>query len=328
MRRILLLAALVLTGCGVSRQEGFRALLERSYESEMYRQDSVMLVDEIGDAMLIRKVDTAMIKLTSAIFRQDLPQAGAEREKPAGFKIGRKNPLDRELLLEQFAEVIRRNYPAITPTIGEEHVWSPAAQEYMHYGYLHRLWRHIRGKQQDFPAPLLGRSKLLVCLAIGWTSRYCITGTEEALTERIMTYPDRSLQLHELFAESYVLNHGNVYMTLLACENVLAGQPHRPDRANDPMQRKLSYIRNDSAEFGDNYGAWYHFFGIALYGMLRPKIVSVFVANTESVGSLFIEGPDRQETLINHYGALFGNDLKKMILSTDWDAACGRTSRR
>lgn len=330
MRKFILLAALtVATGCGVSRapEEGsFRYYLEGSYESEMYRQDSMMLIDEKGDAMLIRKVDTAMIKLTSAIFRKDLPQASPAPKQD--FRIGRKYSLDNDALLEQFADVIRRHYPDIKPYIGEEHAWSPAAREYMRYGYLHRLWRHVRGKQEDFPAPLLGRSKLLVCLAIGWTSRYCTTGTEQALTERIMTYPDGGLHIADLFEESYVLNGGDLYLTLLACENVLAGMPHRPDRASDPLQRKLAYIRNDSAPLGDNYGAWYHFFGITLYGMIRPKAVSVFVANTESVGSFFMEGPDRQESLINHYGALFGYKLGKMIRSTLWDEASGRTSLR
>ena len=321
----LFFAALVLTGCGASRvtvrEEGFRTWLERSFESEMYQQDSVMLVDEMGDAMLIRKLDTAIIKIASALFNQDLPQAVADRARQTeGFRMGKSYPLDNELLLSRFAEVIRRNYPDITPQLGEEHVWSPAARRYLQYGYWHRLWRRVTGRQQDFPCLVFKQSKLFLCLACGWTARYCITGTEDALTERIMSYPDRNLRIEELFAESYVLNRGNVYMTLLACENVLAGHPHRPDRDSDPLQRKLSYIRDDSEELGDNYGAWYHFFGIALYSMLRTRTVAILVANTESMGSFFMEGPDRQETLINHYGALFGRELKKMIVRERWRA--------
>ena len=321
----LFFAALVLTGCGASRvtvrEEGFRTWLERSFESEMYQQDSVMLVDEMGDAMLIRKLDTAIIKIASALFNQDLPQAVADRARQTeGFRMGKSYPLDNELLLSRFAEVIRRNYPDITPQLGEEHVWSPAARRYLQYGYWHRLWRRVTGRQQDFPCPVFKQSKLFLCLACGWTARYCITGTEDALTERIMSYPDRNLRIEELFAESYVLNRGNVYMTLLACENVLAGHPHRPDRDSDPLQRKLSYIRDDSEELGDNYGAWYHFFGIALYSMLRTRTVAILVANTESMGSFFMEGPDRQETLINHYGALFGRELRKMIVRERWRA--------
>lgn len=307
----------------VQREDSFKVWLERSYESEPYQQNRVMLVDEQGDAMLIRKLDTAFIKLSSAFFHNDLPQAVSDRERQADadFRIGRNYSLDNQLLLNQFSAVIRENYPAIVPQLGEEHVWSPEAKKYMRYGYWHRLWRKVTGRQQDFPAPLFMRSKLLLCLACGWTSRYCITGTEEALIERIMSYPDRSLHIQELFAESYVLNQGNIYMTLLACENVLAGHPHRTERADDPMQRKLSYIRNDSKELGDNYGAWYHFFGIALYGMLRPQLVSSLVADTESAGSYLMEGPDRQETLINRYGAQFGKALRKIVLKGNWKTA-------
>ena len=320
----LALAALALAGCGAprvagQRQDGFRTWLERSYESEMYQQDSVMLVDEMGDAMLIRKLDTALIKVSSALFRQDLPQAVLDRARQAaGFRAGETYSLDNDLLLSRFAEVMRLNYPEITPYIGREHEWSPAAERYLRYGFWHRLWRRVTGRQQDFPCPLFRRSKLFLCLACGWTSRYCITGTEAALTERILSYPDRSLQIHELFAESYVLNRGNVYMTLLACENVLAGRPHRAERADDPLQGKLSYIRSEAEELGDNYGAWYHFFGIALYGMLRTRVASTLVADTESIGSFFLEGPDRQEALINHHGAQFGHDLRRMILRGRW----------
>lgn len=324
---VLCLAALVLSGCSTSRvavKDGFRVWLERSYESEMYQQDRVMLIDEQGDALLIRKLDTIVVKLSDAFFHQSLPQAVSDRERCAGdidFRIGKTNPLDNELLLSQFADVMRQHYPYIGPHLGDEHVWSAEARKYMRYGYWHRLWRKIEGRQQDFPCPLFMRSKLLLCLACGWTSRYCITGKEAALTRRILSYPDRSLQLHQLFAESYVLNQGNLYMTFLTCENVLADHPHRADRENDPLQRKLAYIRNDSKELGDNYGAWYHFFGIALYGMLRPQFVSTLVANIESTGSLFMEGPDRQETYINYYGALFGHSFAKMIKDGSWQAA-------
>ncbi len=314
------LAALALVSCGTTGTV-FRQTLERDYSIVRYQQSQVMMVDEVGDAMLIRQLDTIPIKIFDHLFHRSLPQAVSDRDRQTAdpdFRIGKTNPLDNDLLLNQFAEVIRRHTPDIWPVMGEEHVWSPDAKKYMRYGYWHRLGRRLSGKQEDFPCPLFMHSKLLLCLACGWTSRYCVTGTEEALMERILSYPDRSLQLHQLFEDSYVLNGGDIYMALLTCENVLAGQPHRTERADDPMQRKLAYIRNDSKPLGDNYGAWYHFFGIALYAMLRPRIVSTAVANFESTGSFFMEGPDRQETLINYYGALFGHRFKKMIRDGSW----------
>ena len=157
------------------------------------------------------------------------------------------------------------------------------------------------------------RSKLFLCLACGWTSRYMLTGQEEALKAIIMAAPDRSLNIHDLFRESYVLNKGNLYLTLLTCENVLAGDPYRTDRGSDPIQVKLAYIRNDSSPAGDNYGAWYHFFGIGMYGFVRAPFVARAVAEIESFGSLFLEGPDKQEDFINRLGAIWGRKLEKMV---------------
>jgi len=317
---LLVFAALLFVSCGTIRDgSGFWQSLEGNYESTVYAQDRVMLVDAPGDAFLIRQLDTIPIKVMSYLIHKTLPQLQTPEEKDA-FETGRSLPIDNGRLLDKCAEIMRRHAPGIMPSLGEEHAWSPEARRYIHYGYWHRLWRRLSGRQKDFPTIMLRGSKLFFCLACGWTSRYCITGQEEALTARILSRPDRSLQLHELFEESYVLNKGDIYFTFLTCENVLASHPHRKERVDDPVQQKLSYIRHDSDELGDNYGAWYHFFGIALYGMLRTGIKSVFVANTESLGSFFMEGPDRQEALINHHGALFGRRFRKMILDGSWQA--------
>lgn len=320
----LFFAALLVVSCGTSRlalrdESGFWQSLEENYESIVYAQTDVMLVDAPGDAYLIRQLDTIPIKVVSYLLNRTLPQMQSQEEKDA-FKIGKTLPIDNGRLLDKCAEIMRLHAPDILPSLGGEHAWSPEASRYLYYGYWHRLWRRLSGQQKDFPTPMLRRSKLFFCLACGWTSRYCITGTEEALTERILGYPDHSIQLHELFEESYVLNRGDIYFTFLTCENVLAGHPHRKERTDDPIQKKLSYIRHDSEELGDNYGAWYHFFGIALYGMLRAGLKSMFVADMESLGSFFMEGPDRQETLINHYGAIFGRRLRKMIKDGSWQA--------
>lgn len=317
-----MLGVLTFAACGTSgktslSEDAFLFWLEHSYESELYMQDRVMLTDAKGDAFLIRQLDSIPLKITSHLFHRSLPQASDQQDSET-FRIGRTIPIDNEQLLKQCAETMRQHTPFILPSLGTEHRWSPEAWKYLGHGYWHRLGRRLAHRQKDFPTPMLLRSKLFFCLACGWTSRYCITGTEEALTQRIMNYPDHSLQPHQLFAESYVLNQGNLYMTFLTCENVLAGHPHRKGRQNDPLQKKLSYIRHDSKELGDNYGAWYHFFGIALYGMFRTRFTSVSVADIESMGSYFMEGPDRQETLINHYGALFGYRLRKMIEEGSW----------
>lgn len=319
----LFLAVLAFVSCGTAGKAGsgeseFRNWLESGYRSEYYQQDGLKLVDPKGDAHLIRKLDTIPVKLFSYLVSRSLPQALPERERRRDYRIGKDLPVNHWQLLDGCARILRLHEPAIIPTLGEEHRWSPDAKRYMRYGFWHRLRRYSSDEQLDFPAPLLMRSKLLLCLACGWSSRYCVTGREEALKDRILCYPDRSVRILDLFEESYVLNDGNVYLTLLTCENVLAGQPHRIERDDDPLQRKLCYIRHDSRELGDNYGAWYHFFGTALYGLVRPAFVSRFVADTESVGSLFYEGPDRQEYFFNHAGAVFGHKLKIMLEEGSW----------
>ena len=317
---LLALAVILLAGCATARVAGqkseFMEWLEYGYQSEHYQQDSLRLVDPKADAFLIRRMDTIPAKIFTYLVN-GLPQ-DEKQDIPRDFTIGRDLPFDYIPLLNKCREIMRRHYPAIVPTLGEEHKWSPEARRYMAYGYWHRLWRRLSGKQQDYPCPLFMRSRLLLCLACGWTARYCVTGQEQALTQRILSYPDRSIQLHQLFEESYVLNKGDIYLTFLTCENVLTGMPHRDGRGDDPLQRKLAYIRNDSHEAGDNYGAWYHFFGIALYGMLRPDYVSLLVGEIESFGSFFMEGADRQETLINRQGALFGFDFKLMMERGTW----------
>ena len=299
------------------RDSEFFRILEQGYESGMYRQDSLLRIDPIGDAYLLRKLDTIPAKLLYHLFVEPMPQ---NEKRPDGerFRIGSSIPIDTDRLLNKCAEIMRAHFPDIFPCVGEEHRWSDEAEQYLRFGFWHRLGRHWSGKQKDFPAPTLGCSKLLICLACAWTSRYCVTGMEEALKERAMTYPDRAVLPHNLFEESYVLNGGDLYLTLLTCENILAGMPFRLDRDEDPFQKKLAYIRHDSKEYGDNYGAWYHFFGIALYGLMRPECTSVFIADTESFGSFFYEGRDRQENLINHHGALFGRRLRTMLEDAAW----------
>lgn len=320
--------ALLLVGSSASAGE-FKQWLKSQYEASHYQQSEFALEDAKGDAFLIRKLDQVPLKLLQALVKSSYPQAEIQKEKElkaferaqkdaAGFKIGKSIPIDVDRLINKCREIILRYHPHIVPVLGEEHRWTPEAKRYLTYGFWHRFGRHIFRKQKEFPSPLFLRSKLFLLLACGWTSRYAITGQEGALTERIMRYPDGRLQLHHMFMESYVLNRGNVYLTMLTAENVLAGDPYRVDRENDPIQKKLAYLRHDTVQMGDNYGAWYHFFGIGMYAIVRTGLISRSVAEIESLGSLFLEGADKQEDYINRYGAIFGKKFRKMLKNEDW----------
>ena len=321
----------------VKQESEFKKWIKANYEAEHYQQPGFMMVDPKGDAYLIRKLDTIPMKLVSTLVKSTYPQAEIEKEKQLAeleqsmeegtvpYQIGRTVPIDVDRLINKCGQIMRHYYPEITPTIGEEHEWSPEAKKYLFYGFWHRFGRHVFGKQKEFPSPLFLRSKIFLLLACGWTSRYAVTGQEEALKERLMKYPDRRVQLHHMFGESYKLNKGNLYLTFLTCENILAGDPYRADREDDPLQKKLAYIRHDSKDIGDNYGAWYHFFGISFYGLIRAGVVSRSVAEIESLGSFFLEGADKQEDYINRYGAIFGKKFKKMMKKGTWKRKLDRS---
>ena len=191
------------------------------------------------------------------------------------------------------------------------------AKKYNRLGFFRRLGRFITGKQGP-PAPLLFRSKLFLSLACGWTRTYLPTGKEDQLENRLMKYDDKSVRLEDVFRESYLLNDGNLYKTMLTAENVLAKNVYSKDRDSQPLQKKLQYIRNDSEPEGDNFGGWYHFMGASLYGLMRPAPAAKAVMLTEALGSVFLEGPDRQETHINVAGSDFGSGLRRMMKEETW----------
>ncbi|MBF0544953.1 MAG: hypothetical protein HQM08_10990 [Candidatus Riflebacteria bacterium] len=332
----------------------------RRANGEQYQQTQLLRIDAIADAYLIRKLDQMPWKLVEALLKGNYPQKEDERKKELNtleaqqeleansgkpdsavvtnlqtvvdtptkphYTIGRTHPINVERLCNKFREIMQ-SFPNYTPVITMEHEWAPETRRYLFYGFWQRFAHFLTGQQKDMPMPLFFRSKLFLLLGCGWTSRYAFTGYEKYLVKYIMSCPDRSVQIHDVFRECYRLTLGDVYLTMLTAENVLAGNPYRSDRDKDPLQRKLAYIRNDSAPSGDNYGAWYHFYGIALYGLVRAPLIPSAVGEIESFGSLFLEGPDKQEDYINRLGAIFGTKLKMLIESGNWKKPLSPTDR-
>lgn len=297
-----------------SSNEGEFIKFIKESKGEHYCQPEFKLVDPKGDAFLMRKLDQVPGKLVNALIKDDYREEDIDKEEEIkeSYDIGKKASINPDRLINKIRESIQEN-PQVTLTPGQEHTWSPDAKKYMYYGFWHRLGRFVTGKQEDFPAPLLLRSKLFLLLACGYTSRYSITGKEDELTQLVMTMPDKSQMLHNLFQKSYLINNGNMYLTYMTLENVLAGNPYIENRADQPLQKKLTYLRNDSEQVGDNYGAWYHFHGLCLYGLVRKGVTSRFVAEVESLGSLFLEGFDKQEDYINRNAAIFSKKLRNMV---------------
>lgn len=299
----------------------FTRLVANTDPQTEFLGDPSRSVDPEGDAHLIRRLDTVPVKLTQALWQVVKDKISGKGFNSPGavtkpIAIGREKPIKVDALLNKMVKIIQ-DHPHITPTLGEEHKWSPQAKKYNRWGFLHRLGAFITGKQGP-PAPLLGRSKLFLSLACGWTRTYLPTGKEDQLENHLMKFDDRSVKLEDVLGESYRLNEGNLYKTLLTAENVLAKDVYCPDRDQQPLQKKLEYLRNDSEPEGDNFGAWYHFMGASLYGLMRSAPVAKAVVLTEAAGSFFLEGPDRQETHINVAGADFGSGLRKIIRDEAW----------
>ena len=295
----------------------FSTLVNSADATVEYTQKGLKYVDPEGDANLIRRIDTIPEAIVRGVFNslfRDSHGAGAVMH---GVKIGREKPIKVDALVNRIIAGIQA-HSGIIPSPGREHEWSPQAAKYNRTGFWRRLGRFLTGKQHGLPAPLLGRSKLFLCLACGFTSSYLVTGKEQQLEDALMRYGDHSVKIDDLFNESYMLNGGDLYLTLLTAENLLSEGLYTADRAQRPLQKKLMYIRNDSPQKGDNFGAWYHFFGAALYGYMRPAWMAKGVVGTESLGSLVLEGRDRQENFINVTGAECGHKLRRMMEEEGW----------
>jgi len=55
-----------------------------------------------------------------------------------------------------------------------------------------------------------------------------------------------------------------------------------------------------------------------LMKVIRAPIISRAVAEIESVGSIFLEGFDKQEDFVNRLGAIFGRKLNRLITRDLW----------
>ena len=120
----------------------FKKWIKYNYEAEHYQQEGLQLVDQKGDAFLIRKLDTVPMKLLSSLVKSSYPQAEIEKEKQLAeleqsmengtvpYQIGKTVPIDVDRLLNKCRHIMRHYYPEITPTMGEEHDWSPEAKKY------------------------------------------------------------------------------------------------------------------------------------------------------------------------------------------------------
>lgn len=214
---------------------------------------------------------------------------------------GKQNPLKIKNFKKMMLQILAQEYQinGITPTFGEVHSWSPGFRENFNVRYF----------------PILEASKLLVALARGMTAQYLITGQEVALKNYILSQPPFSIRFHEIFRQSYRLNQGNIYLTLLTVENLISQHWKDPQRNLFAITRRLSPLINAFGRNADNFGAWYHLFGMMLYGFVKGPVKAKFIGQTESFGSHILSkfNSEKQEDYINKSGGSLGHSLRVMI---------------
>jgi hypothetical protein len=289
----------------------------RLLRPERHKITSEARVNPASDALLLNFVDKLPRSLAGMtwqaikrwVSRGDATPAPLRDQQASDFVVGRQKPIDSKAF-SQTLSAHMAEFP-YQPHIGPEHVWSKEGLSYQGLGFWKRVGSAIQG-ERPLPFPTFARSKLLCALGLGATSVVLPTGREEGLRNWILQQKPGSVEVAQLFRESYKLNQGDLYGTLLCAENVLSEGLYDPHRQDREVTSRLSYLRSDSAPQGDNFGGWYHLFGAALYSLMRPEWKSQVSMKVEDLGSLILEGKDPQEDHLNQLGMEMGLQLKKV----------------
>ena len=219
-----------------------------------YAQEKLMLVDSEGDRLLLQLFwDTCETGLKKCLLRKNIAPQETQLRMPRFLQENpilqnvpsrpvdnsRVRPLfDAQATVFNLKKIIRNEQArGLHASFGRIHTWSAGRTS--------------------------GLSKIIMALATASSSRFLYVGHEEELIEWIKTRPDNSVSIEALFHKSYILNGGNVYLTLLTIENVLSDATFEEDRENTAVNRKLADLYAGSP---NKFGDWYHMFGTMLAG--------------------------------------------------------------
>lgn len=224
-------------------------------------------------------------------YRTDHHPVALEGHK-APFKVKNVALMLEQVIVEEFQN------NGIEPVLGKPHKWSKEGKS--------------KGKKFLFKIGQL--SKLLVALSRGVTSQYMISGTEHELKEYLIAQETESVTLESMFRASYRINQGDVYKSLLTIENVLSQFWLSSQREKRLITTKLKDITNYYYRT-DKFGAWYHLFGVMLYGYAEGGLKARAIGRIEALGSGVLSGfkDEKQETYINLNGGRIGGKLKRFI---------------
>jgi len=219
---------------------------------------------------------------------------------------GHKAPFKVKNMALMMKQVITEEYRlnGLKPQLGTVHEWSSEIKRELHKKFV--IFSRM--------------SKLLVALSRGGTSYYMKTGTEENLKDYIISRPENSITLEEMFRTSYRINKGDVYLTLLTIENLLSRFWLTPQRSKRLITTKLKDITNFNYHT-DKFGSWYHLFGIMLFGYAEGGFKAKVVGNIETAGSQIMGRmqDEKQETYINSRGGPVGGRLRRFIKKNQFE---------
>lgn len=219
-----------------------------------YAQEKLMLVDSEGDRLLLQLFwDTCETGLKKCLLRKNIAPQETQLRLPRFLQENpilsdtpvrtvdnsRVRPLfDAQATVSNLKKIIRNEQArGLHASFGRIHTWSAGRTS--------------------------GLSKIIMALATASSSRFLYVGHEEELIEWIKKRPDNSVSIEDLFHKSYILNGGNVYLTLLTIENVLSDATFEENRENTAVNRKLADLYAGSP---NKFGDWYHMFGTMLAG--------------------------------------------------------------
>ncbi len=198
------------------------------------------------------------------------------------------------------------------PTVGEVHKWDP------------RTFRQQDGRF----FPVLRFSKLLVALARGETGRYMKAGIEDDLQDFLVSQPEQSVTHPELFRQAYRLARGNVYTAVLGIESLLSRHWRDPQRERIDFIRALEPYVNSFGRNADNFGTWYHFYGVLLLGYAEGGAWTRKIGEIEALGSHVLSpNVDKtQKRWVNRLGGDVGSRLMRSVKSGTWSSVASDPS--
>ncbi len=237
---------------------------------------------------------------------------------PEPFVEGTLEPLKDAQLLKAFVRVIQeeKNRSNISPIISEAPRWSDE--------FLSRFTNknnYGASNPEDYGYVVDLFDKPLVALFFGSTSKFMTTNKEAELTRWILSQPIRSVTLIDVFRKAYQLHRGDLHHALLLSENIFSRRWRHAHREDLQMTRRLRPFTNwKNGNVNDNFGSWYHFWGVAYYGLIAGKDRALWAAEVEHQGSVFLgsDAYEKQEHFVNLQGARLGGDLREAILSGRW----------